>query len=49
MGNFGSEKVDPAMVDAIDFMVERVGNYILIQQQIFNIFKQTVESFELHK
>lgn len=24
MGNFGSSKVDPEMVEAIDFMVERV-------------------------
>lgn len=28
MGNFGSEKVDSEMVDAIDFMVERVSIFM---------------------
>lgn len=28
MGNFSTDKVDPGIVDAIDFMVERVRKFI---------------------
>lgn len=38
MGNFGSEKVDQDMVDAIDFMVEKVINSIIVSVQ--SIYRQ---------
>lgn len=37
MGNFSTQKVDPEMVEAIDFMVERVSKFFIILHCLFSL------------